>query len=202
MSASLEQAENLLSRGPNTYELDPNTKRLLEEQKKKLTTPTTDDLLGVVGTPGQGLLTPQPTYDYSVGLGGDAAQQGQRVADAISHRNIARSTDYITSLKNNLKMNQPVRDASNMKMAGQSMARQSEVDLNNNRIRKQWDLDKKRLEQYKQQQKDSILASVLGVIGAIGGTALGIATGGLAAPVVGGMVGKMAGDLPSNEGTA
>lgn len=176
--SDLEQAEHLVGQGPNTYDLDTDTKRLLAEQKKRLMAPTTDQLLGVVGTPGQGFLTPTPSYDFSAGLGGDSASQGQAVTDAISQRNVNRSADYINNLKTNLKLNQPIRDANNMKMAGQNMARESEVALNNNRIRKQWELDKKRLETYKQQQKDSILASILGVVGAIGGTVLGAITGG------------------------
>lgn len=190
---SLDQAESLLGQGANTYDLDTDTKRLLAEQKKRLTTPSTEELLGAVGTPGAGLLTPTPTYDFSVGLGGQAASEGTRVADAISGRNQRRSNDYINTLKNELKMTAPVRDARNMRSAVQNMGRESEVQLNNNRILKQYDLDKRRLEQYKQQQKDSILASVLGVIGAIGGVAVGVATGGAAAPLIGGMIGSSAG---------
>jgi hypothetical protein len=194
---SLREAESLMT-GPATYDLEGSTKQLLADQKKRLMTPSTEELLQGVGTPGSGLLTPAPTYDFSVGLGGQAASEGTRVADAISGRNQRRSEDYINTLKNELKLTAPARDAKNVRMVGQNMARESEVALNNNRIRKQYDLDKKRLEQYKQQQKDSILASVLGVIGTIGGVALGVATGGAgfagmaAASALGGAAGKAA----------
>lgn len=175
---SLQEADYLLSQGPKTYDLEGSTKQILEQQKKRLMTPSTEELLKGVGTPGSGLLTPAPAYDFSVGLGGQAASEGTRVADAIADRNQRRSADYINTLKNELKLTAPARDAKNVRMSGQNMARESEVALNNNKIRKQYDLDKKRLEQYKQQQKDSILASVLGVVGAIAGTALGVVTGG------------------------
>lgn len=200
---SLQEAENLLGQGPKTYDLENDTKRLLEEQRKRLMVPSTEELLGAVGTPGQGLLTPTPTYDYSVGLGGESADMGTRVTDAITRRNVRNSADYINNLKNNLKLTAPVRDAKNLRQVGQGLSREAEVKLNNNKILKQYDLDKRRLEQYKQQQKDSILASVLGVIGAIGGVALGVATGGIAAPAAAAIGGtKMAGNLADMSGKA
>lgn len=191
---SLAEAESLLASGPKTYDLEPDTKRLLEEQRKRLTKPSTQDLLGVLGKPGQGLVTPTQSYDYSAGLGGESATMGQSIADAVAKRNEAKSRDYINSLSKELELTAPARDAKNMRLAGQNLARESEVALNNNRIRKQYDLDRRRLELYKQQQKDGILASVLGVVGAIAGTALGVVTGGagfgLTAAALGGMAGK------------
>jgi hypothetical protein len=201
--SDLAQAEGMLSVGANTYDLDDSTKRLLEERKKRLNTPTTEELLGVIGTPGQGLMTPTPAYDFSASLGGDSAAQGQAVTDAISRRNVDRSTDYINNLKSNLKMTQPVRDAGNLKQLGQNMARESEVALNNHRIKKQWDLDRKRLELYKQQQKDGVLASVLGVVGAVAGTALGVMTGGAGFAAMAGMgLAKGASELGKAQGNA
>lgn len=190
---SLEQMENELGKGPKTYDLEDDTKRLLEEQRKRLMVPSTEELLGAVGTPGQGLLTPTPTYDYSVGLGGQSADTGARVTDALTKRNIANSTDYINNLKNNLKLSAPVRDAKNLRQVGQGYVNEVEVKLNNNKILKQYDLDKRRLAQYKQQQKDSILASVLGVVGAVAGAALGVVTGGAGFALTGAALGAMAG---------
>lgn len=181
----LSDAEALVGQGPSTYDLEPTTKKLIKSQNDQLAAPSTDQLLKGVGNAGDGLLVPNQAYNYSTGLGGDSGAGGYNVLDAMRERNSKRSADYINTLKRELNLAQPARDAGRLKMVGQNLASQAEVTLNNNRILKQYDLDKRRLEQYKQQQKDSILGSILGVIGTIGGVALGAATGGVGGVALG-----------------
>lgn len=168
--SDVQHIEAMLGHGPNTYDLDENTKRLMEEQRKKLLVPSTEGLVGAVDQ--AGLMPQQQPYDFSVGLGGDTGQSAARVHDAITQRNQSQSQDYINTLKRELKLAEPARDAGNLRAYGQNLGREAEVKLNNNRIVKQWDLDKRRLEQYKQQQKDGILASILGIVGTITGVGL------------------------------
>ncbi len=194
-----------MASGPQTTQIDPNTKRLMEEQRKRLMQDSTESLLQGVGTPGQGLMSQQPAYDYSAGLGGDSAQMGKRVTDAISSRNNARSGDYISRLKRELALTAPARDAAKLRTARTSLQGESDVAVHNEKILKQFDLDKRRVEQYKQQQKDSVLASIIGVAAAVAGTALAVVTGGAAAPLAAaGIAGaaKMAGNNSDQSGTA
>lgn len=182
MANELDQIATQMSAGPQTTELDPTTKRLLEAQKKRLGENSTEQLLAGVGQAGpSGLLSAQPAYDYSVALGGDSARSGAAVADAISGRNQRNSNDYINTMKNQLAMMAPARDAEKLRGVGKNIAAETEVALQNNKIIKQFDLDKRRVEQYKQQRKDSILAGILGVIGTITGVGVAAATGSVAA---------------------
>lgn len=198
--SDFDTAQDLINQGPNTYDLDDKTKALLDEQDSRLKAPSTEALLKGVGAPGEGLLTPKQSYNYSAALGGDTGRSNERVIDAIALRNQKRSADYINSMKRELALNEPVTDAGRLRMAGQNIASRAEVALNNNKILKQYDLDKRRLELYRQQQKDGILASILGVIGTIGGVALGVATGGAAAPLVGAGLASAGGKAASEFG--
>lgn len=202
----IDQIDTLMASGPQTTEIDPATKKLIDAQRKRLETDSTDTLLQGVGNAGQGLMSQQPAYDFNAALGGDSATQGKQVIDAIGSRNNARSNDYISRLKNELRMTAPARDAEKLRMSGQILGKQTETDLQNNKIKKQYELDKKRVAQYKQQQKDAVLASILGTIGTIVGTGAGALIGGGAGASIGakagGTAGNMAGDAVNSSNIA
>lgn len=99
------------------------------------------------------------------------------VVNAIAKRNLARNNDYVNTISSGIKMQAPAEQAQGMAQHLNNLAAQANVLNNNYNLQKQYDLDQRQVALFVQQQQDSILAGILGVLGTIGGAIVGGLTG-------------------------
>jgi len=188
----MDQVETLLNAGPSTNQINQQTIDAISQNQKNVMSTTPSILKGVATE--QGFLTPKSTNQFGSALGGSQGDIAQAVSGAIGQRNLRRSDDFVGSLSRDIALNAPVRESARLNQSIQNMSGVAANKINNLNIMNQYNLDKNRLELYKQTQSNSLIAGILGVIGTVGGVVAGSFAGNPAAgAAVGGSVGNAAG---------
>ena len=152
------------------------------------------------GLPGQyqhglgtetGFLRPESGIRAGGALGGD--DQTANVFNALGLRSERHADDYVNNLKRGIELNAPViRSAGYGQQAGNVNAL-GQIELNNYRVMKQQQMNQIRVGVFEQQQQQSLIAGILGILGTIGGAVIGAAVGGPVGALAGATAGKAAG---------
>lgn len=138
-----------------------------------------------------GFLTPDAAIRQGGALGGP--DQTATVIGALGLRNKRHAEDYVSNLKKGIELNAPVIKSSGYQQQAANTNAMGQVALNNYRIMKQQQMNQTRVQVFEEQQRQSLIAGILGVIGTIGGAVIGAAIGGPAGAVAGGAAGSRAG---------
>lgn len=165
--------EDLLKTPPSTVNVDPTTSGLLADfqHRSQNTTP------GIIGGVDQSQFNaPGAAGRQGGALGG--ADQSQSILAALGQRNQKTSSDFVNNLKSKIAMNAPVREMQGAQQSLQNLGKSNQVDQFNYQVQKQQMMNEQRVAIYRQQQQNSILAGILGIIGTIGGGIIGGLTGG------------------------
>lgn len=181
--ADLEQLAGSVT-GPQG--LDPETNNLIEEQRKRLLN-TTAGIVDKVGGDKIG-------NDFSELGRRNAAMGGadNSVYEALRKRNEARTADLVGAMTRDVAMMAPSRESKGLAQVGQNYRTQAGFELKQQQVEMQKAANKYRVKMYRQQQQDALLGGILGILGTIGGVALGAATGGAGLAVAGGIAGATA----------
>lgn len=177
--------EDFLNTPPPNPTVDPTTMGLIHgyQANSQNTTP------GIIN----GIDAPQfnqaaASTRQGTALGGQ--DQTDSVAAALNARNSKASTDFVNNLKSNISMNAPVRQMAASQQSLQNLQGVNQVQQANYQIQKQQWLNEQRVQIYRQQQQNSILAGILGIVGAGIGTVVGAAVGGGPGAVAGAALGS------------
>jgi hypothetical protein len=167
--ADLERMAESLSVGQG---IDPETGALIESSRKRLLN-TTPAIIDKVGTDKVGNDFTELKRRNSAMGGGDNS-----IYEALRQRNEARTGDLVGAMTRDVQMMAPVREATGLAQVGQNYRTQAGFDLKRNQVEMQKEANKFRVKMYRQQQQDALLGGILGIVGTIGGIALGAVTGG------------------------
>lgn len=180
--ADLEQLAGSVT-GPQG--LDPQTNTLIEEQRKRLLN-TTAGIVDKVGGDKIG-------NDFSELRRRNAAMGGDNsIYEALRQRNEARTADLVGAMTRDVAMMAPSRESKGLAQVGQNYRTQAGFQLKRQQVEMQKAANQYRVKMYRQQQQDALLGGILGILGTIGGVALGVATGGAGLAVAGGIAGATA----------
>jgi hypothetical protein len=182
-----ETLDDFKKQGPKKTAIDPALQQMVNAAQQ--TASAADPTQGIEQNIGFAKTAPG---QFSAGLGGPV-DASDSIVRAIQDRAQKRSKDFVGSLQKESKYMQPVRESVAARQAARNQGQIADVQLGNLKIEQQHRLDKKRIDLYKQQQRDSILAGILGVIGTVGGAIIGGAIGGPAGAVAGAAAGGKAG---------
>lgn len=197
----MDELDAAVAQGLQKQKLAPEYEDQLDERKKKLTNSTAL----ITGNLGAGGFDNVQSPRYNTALGMPSSGPESDVYRAVTERNQRRNDDFVNTLKRDVEYMAPVREAQGLKQLGSDYGKVSEVAINNQKIENQQQLNERRLKLYRQQQADSILGGILGILGTVAGAALAPLTGGLSlAPALGAattVANKFAGGtdkMPSN----
>lgn len=181
--------EDFLNTPPSTVKLDPTTSGLITDltARSQRTTP------GIIAGADQSQFNdPTLAARHGTALGGQ--DQTDSVLSALGARNSKNSTDFVNNLKSKIELNAPVREMKGAQQALGNLNAGNEIQQTNYKIQKQQWMNEQRVKIYRQQQQQSILASILGIVGTIGGAVIGSFAGSPGAgAVIGGSAAKLAG---------
>lgn len=185
-----EQELDALLVKPNKLNLSDATRKIIDGQPQQLAARSGLLKSGLV----QSNAAPVSGFNTAIGMAG-----GDGLSAALQSRASERTGGFINRLKSKIDYEEPMDRLRGEKQYASNLGKSSRVDLHNMERDNQYRLDKKRIELQKQQQADSVLGSVLGIIGTVVGVALAPFTGGAslagvaALGVAGGAVGSAVG---------
>ncbi len=171
----MDELDALTAQGLQKQKLAPEFEQQLDERKKRLMNST--QVINQNLSP-EGFNAPA-TNKFNTALGMPASGMDSDIYRAVTERNNSRNQDFVNTLKKDVEYMAPVREAQGLRQLGSDYGKVSEVAINNQKIWQQQELNQRRLKLYRQQQADSILGGVLGILGTIAGGVIGAATGGL-----------------------
>lgn len=123
-----------------------------------------------------GFLTPPAAARAGAALGGP--DQTANVLGALGLRNQRMSDDYVNNMKQGIELNAPVTKQAGFNQQLGNINQLGQINLNNYKIMKQQQMNQTRVQIFEQQQQQSLIAGILGIIGSIGGAVIGGLTGG------------------------
>lgn len=134
-----------------------------------------------------GFLTPDAATRQGGALGGQ--DQTGSVIGAIGLRNTRRANDFVDNMQRGIALNAPVIKSAGYAQQAGNVANMGQIALNNYKIMKQQQMNQTRVQMFEQQQQQSLIAGILGIIGSVGGAVIGAAVGGPAGAVAGSAIG-------------
>lgn len=123
-----------------------------------------------------GFLTPVTGGQQDAALGGPGNTSA--VMSALGARNARVSNDFVDNLKKGVALTAPVIKQQGYQQQEGNINAMGQVNLNNQAILKQQNLNQIRVQTFEQQQQQSIIAGILGIVGAFTGSVIGSATSG------------------------
>lgn len=161
-----DQLEEFIKNPAKKTQVDPSVLDAIQKQQAQASAAPTQ---GIAESLGFGNTSPK---QFNAALGGPV-DASDSIAKAVQSRNMSRSKDFINNLKRGIELENPLREAKAASQAGSNLGHVADMNLMNYKIQRQNQLDKQRIELYKQQQRDAILGGILGFVGTITGGVIG-----------------------------
>lgn len=137
--------------------------------------------------PQAGFLSNDTAMRREAALGGE--DRSVDVLNAIGALNQRKASDFATQARRNIALNAPATQTQQLLKAGRGLESLGGMVSRDYGIEKQQQLNQQRVRIFEQQQEQSLIAGILGVVG----TVAGFAIGGPIGAAVGGGVGRAAG---------